>query len=233
MSVIVTFGSTGFGGTDYSPLADTSWSRIAAIGEAGLAPVYWNIGDEKSLTLSTGEVVVMQIYDFDHDDLGWGEMSHITFGCKNLLDTKRRMNETATNYYGYPDSEMGIWVNGDLFNSLPNDLRDVVKPVEKQTAAGGTSSTIAGASLNVFLFSETEVGLSSGKAAPGEGTVYPIFTDSASRRKQRSGANDGWWLRSPDIRGTISFCGVSSSGTSDSIISNASIASGVCFGFCV
>ena len=48
-------------------LEDCTWKQIKDISDAGEASNYFNIGDEISITLSTDEVLTLQIYDFDHD----------------------------------------------------------------------------------------------------------------------------------------------------------------------
>jgi hypothetical protein len=220
------------GGTDYVPLSEATWKQIATIAGVGLAPVYWDLGSEKDVTLSTGETVTMQIYGFDHDDRQAGNKARITFGCKNLLNTTRRMEATNINTNGYAGSEMGQWISNDLFAQLPADLRQVIKTVNKKTSAGNQSTTIVTNALKTFLFSGIETGLSSSALSTGEGATYPIFTNDASRIKQRSGTNTVWWLRSPDLTITAYFCIVSTTGALITC-NSASSACGVSFGFCV
>lgn len=49
--------------------ADNSWQVISSASEAGVAPYIWNVGDEKDITLSSGERVTLQIYGFNVDTL--------------------------------------------------------------------------------------------------------------------------------------------------------------------
>lgn len=48
-------------------LDSMSWSEISQIARAGRAPMLFNIGDEKTITLSTGEKITLVILDFWHD----------------------------------------------------------------------------------------------------------------------------------------------------------------------
>lgn len=216
-------------------IANATWAQIAAAIASGTIPAGWTVGMEKDVTLTTGETLTFQIYDFNHDDLADGTgKAGITFGMRNLMAATQQMNSSNTNVGGYTGSALYTWLTTTLWNSLPADLRAVIKPVKKKTSAGNNSTTINTNNMSVFLFSEVECFGTITYSAAGEGTQYPIFTDAASRVKYLSngaGSAHYWWERSPYASSATYFCNVSSSGGANS--SGASNSRGVCFGFCI
>jgi hypothetical protein len=218
-------------------LHDMTWAQLGDISNAikgGANPAdYFNRGDEIDVQLTSGEVLTLQIYDFNHDDLADGTgKAPITFGLKHLMAATRVMNSTNTNVGGFTGSEMYTWLQGDLYNSLPTGLKSIIKSVNKKTSAGNTSATINTNAMKMFLFSEVELFGTTTYSVAGEGTQYPIFTDNASRIKKLSngaGSANSWWERSPYASNATSFCFVYSVGSAI----GASTAYGVCFGFCI
>jgi hypothetical protein len=214
---------------DYpGPLTSATWAQIAEFAAHANLSEYYNIGDEKDIVLSTGETLTLQIYGFAHDDAA------VTFGLKNLMADTHVMNSSNANSGGFTGSQMYTWLRGDLYNSLPEDLKAAIKPVSKRTSAGGQSSTVAAIGMKVFLFSEVECFGTYANSVNGEGTQYPIFTNSANRVKRLAngaGAITGWWERSPVGISSNNFCNVTVGGGAGSTVAGASY--GVNFGFCV
>lgn len=186
-------------------LANCSWDQIGRIAAVGKATDYFCVGDEKEITLSTSEVVTLQIIGFGHDDLAaaGGGKAPITFGFKNCLNTAQQMNTTNTTTGGYAATPLYAAINGAIYGSLPAELRNVMKNVNKYTTAGSNLNTIVTTQENIFLLSAVEVHGSGGNAV-GEGTQYAFFTSGGARVKQANGVNAAWWLRSP--YGTGRFC---------------------------
>lgn len=220
---------------EYDPvLANNSWEQIAAASEAGIASTTWNVGDTKDIVAGS-ETLTVEILGFDHDDLADGSgKAGITFGLKNLMGTTRQMNSSGTNSGGFTGSDMYDWLQGTLLNSLPSDLRAVLKSVNKKTSAGNQSSTINTNAMKIFLFSEIEIFGSTTYSYPGEGSRYSRFATTSSRRKyfqNDPGGMYGWWERSPYPASSSNFCYVDQDGNPD--IAFSTVRWGVCFGFCV
>lgn len=214
-------------------LANNTWAQIAAASEAGVAASTWSVGDTKNITVG-GETLTVEIVGFNHDDLASGGKAGITFGLKNLMANTRQMNSSNTNAGGFTGSDMYDWLQGTLLNSLPSDLRAVLKSVNKKTSAGSQSSTINTNAMKIFLFSEIEIFGSVTYSKSGEGSQYSRFATASSRIKylsNGSGSANLWWERSPYGNYSNAFCCVGSNGGADS--SNANFSRGVCFGFCV
>lgn len=214
-------------------LANNTWAQIAAASEAGVAASTWSVGDTKNITVG-GETLTVEIVGFNHDDLASGGKAGITFGLKNLMANTRQMNSSNTNAGGFTGSDMYDWLQGTLLNSLPSDLRAVLKSVNKKTSAGSQSSTINTNAMKIFLFSEVEIFGSVTYSKSGEGSQYSRFATASSRIKylsNGSGSANNWWERSPYGNGSGGFCFVGSGGVASSF--SASYSWGVCFGFCV
>lgn len=216
-----------------SVLSKNTWAQIAKASAAGKASQLWSVGDTKDITVGS-ETLTLVIMGFNHDDLASGGKAGITFGMKNLMATTRRMNASNTNSGGFTGSGMYSWLQNTLLPTLPSDLQAVLKSVNKKTSAGSQSSTINTNSMKLFLFSEIEIFGSTTYSKAGEGSQYSYFATAANRIKylsNGSGSADWWWERSPYGSNSASFCNVSSDG--NAYANSASIAGGVCFGFCV
>lgn len=214
-------------------LANNTWAQIAAASEAGVAASTWSVGDTKNITVG-GETLTVEIVGFNHDDLASGGKAGITFGLKNLMANTRQMNSSNTNAGGFTGSDMYDWLQGTLLNSLPSDLRAVLKSVNKKTSAGSQSSTINTNAMRIFLFSEIEIFGSVTYSKSGEGSQYSRFATASSRIKylsNGSGSANLWWERSPHGASSPNFCAVNSNGNASNL--NANISGGICFGFCV
>ena len=146
--------------------ADCDWETIKAISESGKAPTAFKVGDEKNITLSTGEQITMVILGFNHDDLADGSgKAGITLGMKNALTTNYVMNASSKTYDGQSGYNAGGWLNCEMRNNtmpmllayLPQEVRDVIKTVKKKTSKGCTSSVLLETEDKLFLFSQEEV----------------------------------------------------------------------------
>ncbi|MCM1234497.1 MAG: DUF6273 domain-containing protein [Ruminococcus flavefaciens] len=222
-----------------------SWGDIAQMAAAGTAKKFFNVGDEKVVTLSTGEEVTLVILGFDHDDLTSGGKAPISIGMKNCLSTTYSMNSSNTNAGGWDGSAMRKNTMSTLLSQLPSDLQKVIKSVNKPASAGGGSSDIVTSSDKLFLLSAIE--LTGDTVAPStsapynlEGKQYEYYktvkdgTQNSGRIKYLSngvGSACSWWLRSPYAAFASSFYFVNASGSVGRY--SASFACGVSFGFCI
>ncbi|WP_303871687.1 InlB B-repeat-containing protein [Acetobacterium wieringae] len=215
-------------------LKDCSWQQIANVANAGKGDEYWNIGDTKNITLSTNEILTMQIYDFDHDNKSDGSgKAGITFGTKNLMGTQQKMRTANSNTGGWTNTNLRTLLNDTVLTSMPADLKEVIKTVNKLTTQGGTISTAVATADKLFLLSEVETGLNV-QSYSGEGTKYSIFSDDLSRSKSLSngsGLESVYWLRSPKSNQTANYCVIAEDGYSASHL--PTYEHGVCFAFCV
>ena len=225
--------------TDFS-FGKASWSDIAALSESGSADKYFSVGDEKTISLTTGEQVTLVILGFDHDNLTGGGKAGMSIGMKNLLATKYRMNATATNEGGWDESEMRTSTMATLLSQFPSDLQSVIKQVNKKATAGGASTSITTSADKLWLFAEVEIDGTTSAGYADEGEQYEYWktvkdgTVADDRKKylsNGSGSANVWWLRSPNVSNSTHFRTFPSTGNVSN--SNAYNTCGVSFGFCV
>ena len=210
----------------YNYTSDISWSEISEISKSGKAEQYFSIGDEKYIDSIGATMVVL---GFNHDTKPDGTKAGITFGLK--YDSVAN----GTNYYmkwadtsdGVPyNSNAGGWdlsnarklLNTNFFDSLPEDLRNSIVEVEKDTSKGGGSSILKVSSDKIWIPSEVEMTGSATYSANGEGSQYPFFktdwTNGYKTWQRYFGV-----LRSPNLSNTSSM--IKKPNTSESEVSNA------------
>lgn len=226
--------------TPHFTFATAEWADISRIAAAGDARKYFNVGDEKTIALSTGEAVTLVILGFNHDDLTSGGKAPITIGMKNLLATRYRMNSSNTNAGGWNNSRFRTSTMQLLLSEFPSDLQAVIKSVDKKATSGSASTTITTSSDKLFLFSEVEIDGTTESGYASEGEQYEYWKTikdgktSDDRIKYSSNGNGSamtWWLRSPDVTNATDFCYIGSGGTVG--FTDAVGTWGTCFGFCI
>ena len=177
----------------------TTWTELKTNIKNDTSPL--NIGDEIDIVLKTGEKVTLVCERAGHRSA--------TFFTKNLLEDTHCMsvNWAAENEEQLSTMEAYL---GKLFLLLPDDLQKVVaEPLR--------------------LLREKEV---FGKNKYGNEEVcevLPRYSEKENRIKTLTGVPFPYWLATPYVKGTTSFCRTDSGG-SDSY-SGASYSYGVCFGF--
>ena len=230
-------------------LESCTWAEIAEISKNGWydertgewctgdvnVPVYmFKVGDEKTITLTDGTSVTVQIYGFQHDETDPGKKVGITFGLKNAICISR-MNRDATNKESWRDSVIRTDTLEKYYDLLPQEVKDVILPVRKKTIEGNYSSDVIETFDDLFLFAYAEVFDTEWDVYQQEGEKYPIFTDETSRMKRLGDdANSSacwWWLRSPRYGNGDDFRTVGSGGWDHN--HGANHGGGVVFGFCV
>lgn len=222
-------------------LNNDSWAQIKAFGEAGVHALVYSIGDTKDVALSDIGTMTMEIADFDHDYLAGNvnaDKAPFTFLTKYLLYSTYQMYSTSTNNGGFVSSPLKTTLNGTIINSLPIDLRGIIKTAYKWYGSGNNaeSGIWSGNRLWIPLVYELSGG---GAGIPtfehefGNARRYPIFTDSESRKKKLSngtGTTSSYWTATPYENAT-SFWYTSPGGSHSGNVASAQY--GVCFGFCV
>lgn len=221
--------------TNYSAiLSENTWEQIAqACADRDPILDVWQVGDEKDEVIN-GETLTFVIVGKDHDDLADGSgKAPLTFGMKELMAKTHRMNPTNTNVGSFAGSEMCTYLNTDILNAMPDELKNNIKPVTKQNTAGGDSTAIVTESSKLWLFSITELG-STFSYAGVTGSKYDYYATNTSLVKKAAngtGWASYWWTRDPRTSNDTSFCAVSTSGSINSYPATSTCS--VCFGFCI
>lgn len=214
-------------------LQEATWQEIDYIARNGLGSRYFYIGQEKTITLSTGEEITLVVLGFNHDDLSDGSgKAGITFGMKDLFATTYRMNPDGV-YNEWENCEMRITTLNNFYNNLPQDLKSVIKNVNKKSINGNLDSTISNISDKLWLLSYVEATGTLSYIYSEEGTQYEYYKTEGTEIKRRSNGTGNiadWWLRTPFINDRYSFAiyGESGVGYAESYTSY-----GLCFNFCV
>ena len=222
--------------------SEASWSDIQAAVLTGSYKTDFNIGDTKDITLTGIGTMTLQIADFDHDYLEGNTnaaKANITLITKHLLPSTKPMNSTDTNAGGFPSSALYEYLNEDVYNALPDDLKNIVVPIYKWYGTGNSTTNGEWHECKVWAPLEYELfGTStyspSTEHSTGNARKYPIFTDNASRIKKLnngSGSANHYWESSSYAEDSARFGLVLSDGTGSR--NNAGDSRGVCFGICI
>ena len=197
--------------------------------ELGLA-----VGQERNVTLSTGEEVTFVILGFNHDDLSDGSgKAGITFGMKGLLSTKYIINDSAHEPY----SEWAIRDTlTEVYDTLPSDLRAIIKDVTKLSNFHNYNVKPIDTTVNkLFLFSVSELF----SDWSGDGSRYEYYASGLGSTKKflnnGYGSVSDWATRSRHWYSSTSSTDIMTV-DSDGNVVKFSIESnpfGICFGFCI
>ena len=221
---------------------DCTWVQIKAVAEAGNVNdngdweidgvVWWSVGDEKTLTLSTGEEVVLQLWDFAHDDKPDGTKSKLTIGTKGLLtDTMTQIGKS------WRLSDAREYLNETIYSYLPSDLIYIITDVNKNSLSSD-AETVEVTIDKLFIPSPVEVAAENVSymkeyISYEEGHRYPIFTDNNSRIKKNNDTAYEWWIRSTKVGSNMSYrIYISEKGEVMQPATN-SINKRLCFAFCI
>ena len=113
----------------------------------------------KNVTLANGDVVEAQIVGFVHDARADGGKAGITFMFKDCV-SDRAFNESGSNSGGWRQSDLRAWMNGELVDELPDDLRCVLVNVYKSSnneGKTGSPSSVTTTSDLLWAPSFTEI----------------------------------------------------------------------------
>lgn len=217
-------------------LSDYTWEQIIDFSESGIASQLFSVNDTKKLPLSGNYnyQITMEILGFNHDDLASGGKAGITFACKNCMNENKRMNSRANNYF--VETELYETLNGAIFNSFPQEVRNGIKTVKKKSSEINSeygNNRVSTDEMKVFLLSDSELGVPH-PDVPGQGDCYAKFVNNDSRKKgfeNNPTQNKIYWTRSFNITQSYEMFAIGADGTKTSEVVDD--ARGVCFGFCV
>lgn len=221
----------------YPPLENASWELINQLSISGEASTYWRVGDEKNITLTSGEEVTLVILGFNHDDLASGGKAGITFGMKELTENLMNIN-SQEKAGGWEASDMRNVHLVQFLNLMPNDLKNTIKEVNKKTLlhkeGGFTEQQITIDKL--WLLSQVELCGSDVNSSINEGQQYEYYKDKESFKKllsNGSGEASDYWYRTPGS-GTVGVYWLYNiKGLASNSSANSSELKGVSFCFCI
>ena len=217
-----------------------SWPTIIRAVKRGNTTSY-NVGDTKTVDMGTLGTHTLRIANkstpSDCSTTGFSQTA-----CGFVLEfadiiTTHRMNPYTSgvttsgngNIGGWPASEMRTYVNTDIYNALPTELKNGVIDTTVISSHGLNDSNNFTSTDKIYLLSTHEVwDDDDGNTSSGidyYDTAYNntrqldyyvglnVTTSSYSGAiKQRNGTNFDWWLRSADSSFTTTFTSVNSTG---------------------
>lgn len=143
--------------------ATATWAEISSVSEKGEATMHFAVGDEKTFTYTdqngNSNTCTAVIVGFDHDDLSDGTgKAGISLMVKELLPSSTVKWWGNTYATAYKASTLRTTLRDTVINYFPEDLRNVIKEVNKladsKTSAG--TPTIESVACKLWAPSQCE-----------------------------------------------------------------------------
>ncbi len=138
--------------------------------------------------------------------------------------TDHKMNDTNTNVGGWPATSMRTFVNNDIYNAIPSELRSAIIDTTVVSGHGSTSGETNFTSTDkLYLLAPKEIYIDFNDTDDTAKdltrtldyyTSIGVTTRNHSGAKKKSGTNaDWWWLRAAHSNASNNFYYVSSIGS--------------------
>ena len=197
-----------------------SWRTIQKAVQTGNTNLY-NVGDVKEVDLGDLGTHTVRISNMSACTTETSETA-----CGFVIEfvdiiTEQPFNSVSLNVGGWKDSKLRTYVNGKIYNSLPNDLQNVISSTKVISGHGSTSGeTNFETQDKLYLLNAQEVWNGNSydtSVGPSKQLDYyknqGVTEDSyAGTIKQYNGSNSYWWLRSAYSSTTDLFLCVSNFG---------------------
>ena len=210
--------------------ATDSWATIIANVKAGNGSEY-KVGSTKEVNLGTtyGTHTLRVANTSTPSECSTTGFSQSA--CGFVLEfadiiTTHNMNDTYTNVGGWPASKMYTFVNTDIYNALPSDLRNAIIDTTVVSGHGPDDAENFTSTDKLYLLAPGEI-LSDWKTNSEASydtakdltrtldyyTAQGVTTSNRSGAIKKNGTSDAiWWLRAANSRYTYIFLGVNSNG---------------------
>ena len=206
--------------------ATDSWDMIANNVSSGNTSCY-NVGDTKEVDMGTFGTHTLRIANkstpTECRTPGFSQTA-----CGFVVEfadiiTTHSMNTTDSNVGGWPASEMRTYVNEDIYNALPNDLKNIIIDTRVVSGYGSNDSSNFISIDKMYLLCYVEIyGNNDNYADQVKNTEtrqldyysgVPVTSSSYSGAiKQRNGSNIVWWSRSANPGNRYNFRLINSNG---------------------
>ena len=206
-----------------------SWETIVEAVEEGNTSKY-NVGDTKDVELEGYGKHTLRIANKSTPS----ECSTSGFSqtaCGFVLEfadivTTHTMNDTITNVGGWPATSMRTFVNNDIYNAIPSEIKNAIIDTTVVSGHGNTSGETNFTSTDkLYLLSTAEVWSQGSSNTISNDTARDVTrqldyyknlgtsTSNYSGAIKKSGASvDNWWLRAANSNNATSFFSVNSYG---------------------
>jgi len=207
-----------------------SWSTVIENVKNGNANSY-KVGHSKSITLTSTDEEITGTYTVRIANMSTPEecstegFSQTACGFviefQNVISTQK-MNTSSTNVGGWPASEMYTYVNNDIYNALPSEVKAGIIDTYTVSGYGSEDSSNFISTDKLYLLSTAEV-WAGGKSNDTARDVTRqldyyknkgVTLDNYSAAMKRSIGYSSWWLRSARSTTNSCFQGVYSGGYS-------------------
>lgn len=181
-----------------------SWQQIAEAAAEGNIEKY-GLGGRKYIEYTIGtttSIVEAEIVGIKHDTMATtsddynsgSSIATYSFILKDLGNDRYPYNITPkqaegtnsgthSNGGGWELSDLRTWLNSVLLSALPTDLQQAIKPVIKISDRGFYAQELNRTIDKIWVPSDAELNYENNGVVAGQGTLYPVYTDQASRKK--------------------------------------------------
>ena len=215
------------GVNEYQPtqFEKDSWETIATNVRNGNVSNY-NLGDTKEVDLGNLGKHNVRIANTSIPDECSAEGFSQT-ACGFVLEfediiTRRAMNSTLTNDGSWPSSELYTYVNTNLYNMFPTDLKSVVIDTTVVSGQGRNDSNNFTSTDKLYLLTPKEIysewsnGFDSAHSLTRQLDYYnsiSVTTTSYTGAVKKTGTTANyWWLRTANFGSIDGFYGINNNG---------------------
>ena len=184
-----------------------SWEKIISVVQSGGGSLY-EVGDTKEVDMGTFGTHTIRIANTSTPDECATEGFSQT-ACGFVLEfadiiTKHNMNSSNTNVGGWPASELYTYVQNDIYNALPSDLKSKIIDTYVVSGHGSSDSANFTSIDKLYLLSTKEVwgNQVTNDTAEAETRQLDYYKEKgvttsnySGAIKQYNGSNSYWWLR--------------------------------------
>ena len=218
--------------------ADDSWETIAELVKAGKTDTY-NVGDTKTVDLGTYGTHTLRVANkstpSECSETGFSQTA-----CGFVLEfadiiIDHAMNDTDTNVGGWPATSMRTFVNNDIYNAIPSEIKNAIIDTTVVSGHGKTSGETNFTSTDkLYLLSTAEVWAEGSSNQIGEHDTARdntrqldyyknLNTDTVNYSpaiKNNGSSASVWWLRAANSIRNNDFLYVDTNGNLSGIIAH-------------
>lgn len=189
----------------FSPVGMHKLADLLTITRQGNAPEVFKVHD-----VIEDFGYQFEIIGFNHDEHAhYADRPSVTVMAKGLLPERRMHGGSCPR--GWEDSELRKYLNGEFFNSLPEELRKLIQPTRRKS--NDSEGNIHVTTDLLFLPTESELFGSAIYSACECGERYEAFATSADRQRFDSDGDPDWyWTSSAYAGSSTSFVSVYGNG---------------------
>ena len=206
--------------------ATDSWSTIIANVKAGNGSEY-KVGSTKEVNLGTtyGTHTLRIANTSTPSECSTTGFSQTA--CGFLLEfadiiTDHKMNDTDTNVGGWPATSMRTFVNNDIYNSLPNEIKNAIIDTTTVSGHGNTNYNNFTSTDKLYLLAPKEIYTNFSNSWDSAKdltrtldyyTAQGVTTNNYSGAIKKNGTSaSGWWFRAANSFTPGNFLRVTSNG---------------------